>query len=269
MVAANGLLAISTLVAIRIPGLLKKLDERYRGPYFIMKRTPQGNYLLKNKMGKQLSTSFPLSKLKVIKNWATFDLTADDEAGNIDSQKIERILNDRVHNGIKQFYIKWQGYTSDYNTWVDGTSITDLKQLDNYRSKWNTNASVVKWHAATTTNYVDSSFVKKCLKNNTISKKFHYDKQKKHGISIKSIFNLIRIFFFTVLLLSIIPSCKAQSNDSNTFFTDSFNYCTTNSASLELDFSQKKFKKIIFKFFSIKIRNFLDFSNEFVFYVQF
>jgi len=46
-----------TLVAIRIPGLLKKLDERYRGPYIIVKRTPQQNYIVKNKMGKHLSSS--------------------------------------------------------------------------------------------------------------------------------------------------------------------------------------------------------------------
>jgi hypothetical protein len=30
-----------TMVAIRIPGLLKKLVERFRGPYLIVKRTPQ------------------------------------------------------------------------------------------------------------------------------------------------------------------------------------------------------------------------------------
>jgi hypothetical protein len=106
-------------------------------------------------------------------------------------RKLKRILNDRVHNGIKQFNIKWQGYTSDYNTWVDGTSITVLKQLDCYRSKWNFNASVVKWHAATTTNYIDSNFFKKCLINNTVRRKFHCGKQKKqnntNGLSIKSI----------------------------------------------------------------------------------
>jgi len=67
-------LAKGTTVAIRIPGLLKKLDERYRGPYFIVKRTPQQNYIIKNKMGKQLSNSFPLSKLKIVKNWAEFDV---------------------------------------------------------------------------------------------------------------------------------------------------------------------------------------------------
>jgi hypothetical protein len=227
-----------TLVAIRIPGLLKKLDERYRGPYLIVKRTPQGNYLLKNKMGKQLSNSFPLSKLKLVKDWATFDLTADDETGNTDCQKIERILNDRVQNGIKQYYIKWQGYTSDYNTWMDGTSITDLKQLDNYRSKWNTKASIVKWNAATTSSSVNTVSISQhkgknsetdnSLKRTTL---FHNTNQTNKTLNFKKMFVLLKIALL-LILFSTIPCVKSSIINST------FKYCTTNSASLELDFSQ-------------------------------
>ena len=99
------------------------MDERYRGPYFVVKRTPQQNYVIKNKMVKQLSNSFPLSKLKIVKNWAEFDVLVDDDTSNKDCQLIEKILNDRSRLGIKEYYVKWKGYTSDYNTWVAGTDI--------------------------------------------------------------------------------------------------------------------------------------------------
>ena len=42
-----------------------KLEPAYRGPYTIEKSLPNGNYQLVNKFNKMLSTSYPLSKLKV------------------------------------------------------------------------------------------------------------------------------------------------------------------------------------------------------------
>jgi len=43
--------------------------------------------------------------LKIIKDWSTFDGCEDDEISNKDSQKIEKIMNDRALNGVKYYVL--------------------------------------------------------------------------------------------------------------------------------------------------------------------
>ena len=206
-------LAKGTMVAIRIPGLLKKLDERYRGPYLIVKRTPTQNYIIKNKMGKHLSKSFPLSKLKIIKDWASFDLTAEDEIGNNDCQVIDRILNERSRNGVTEYLIKWHGYTCDYNSWLTEKDIVDKKKLSSYRAKWiSDKSSNLGKSSITCVNFVN---IGKRIKPR-VNTKFSY---------LLSFIKFI-VFFWLITMV-----------ESSILLNDSFKYCTTNSANLQIDFS--------------------------------
>ncbi len=55
--------------------------------------------------------------------------------------------------------MKWLGYTADYNTWVDGTDILDIKMFNDYCTKWNVNTSVLEWHGVDPKNVTKSNFV--------------------------------------------------------------------------------------------------------------
>ena len=195
-------------MAIRIPGLLKKLDERFRGPYFVVKRTPHQNYIVKNKMGKQLSSSFPLSKLKIIKDWAAFDLTIDDDVGNHNCQIIDRILNERTRNGVTEYLIKWNGYTSDYNSWLAEKDIIDKKKLINYRSKGHTTSSITNWEEATSVNSIQVA---------------------KHRVVNSGRLSMKLLGWFRWLLLWLFVITVANSTLT---LNDSFRYCTQNSANI-------------------------------------
>jgi hypothetical protein len=102
-----------TIVFVKVPGLLTKLEPRYRGPYKIAKQTPQHNYILKTMKGKPLKASFPLCKLKIVKDWQNFDATSCEDGNELD--EIEKILNDRVKDGMKQYLVKFKDYTNDHN----------------------------------------------------------------------------------------------------------------------------------------------------------
>ena len=43
------------------------------------------------------------------------------------SYRIEKILRRRTRNGIKQFFVKWLGYSDVYNSWVNDTDIVSLR----------------------------------------------------------------------------------------------------------------------------------------------
>ena len=45
--------------------LIKKLEDRYRGPYTIMDVTKNNNYVLQDLLKRRIENSFPLKKLKV------------------------------------------------------------------------------------------------------------------------------------------------------------------------------------------------------------
>ncbi|MCZ2208003.1 chromo domain-containing protein, partial [Cylindrospermopsis raciborskii] len=38
--------------------------------------------------------------------------------------RIEKVLKRRVHKGKNQIYVKWKGYDSTYNEWIDEENVT-------------------------------------------------------------------------------------------------------------------------------------------------
>ena len=48
---------------------------------------------------------------------------------------VERILNDRVVNGRKEYFIKWVGYPDEDNTWEDAKNIFSPELLEEYEQE--------------------------------------------------------------------------------------------------------------------------------------
>ena len=126
--------------------------------------------------------------------------------------------------------MKWLGYTADYNTWVDGTDILDIKMFNDYCIKWNVNTSVLEWHGVDPKNVTKSNFCNIVIPQKSIkivpTVKYL---PPKHSINLG-----VRISnsMFTILLWLLFLSSM-----NSILLRDSFKYCSTNKVSLELDVS--------------------------------
>ena len=77
-------------------------------------RTIPITYRIKEENGDLISGSFYEKELQKVERKKEFE--------------IEEILGTRVVKGQKQSFVKWKGYPSGYNTWIDNRSLIQLKQ---------------------------------------------------------------------------------------------------------------------------------------------
>ena len=58
---------------------------------------------------------------KEIINGAFYDNELTKVTGEI--YRIEKVLKTRKHKGRTQHYVKWKGFTDNYNSWIDADNI--------------------------------------------------------------------------------------------------------------------------------------------------
>ena len=130
-------LPAGTKVMIRDPEYIKspetrpKDESRFIGPYFIVKRTLHGPYVLKDKTGMIYERVVPIDQMKII----TMKPHQIDYEADSDLYHMDYIVNDRMKDGRRQYLIKWTGYPNSQNTWEDASAITDRKILKRYQRK--------------------------------------------------------------------------------------------------------------------------------------
>ena len=49
--------------------------------------------------------------------------------------QIDKIVKDKMIDGVKHYLIKWSGYSNKENTWEPYTTITDKKLIQKYERK--------------------------------------------------------------------------------------------------------------------------------------
>ena len=76
---------------------------------------------------KVLSTAYPLSNLKTVKESVGLDIN-DVFIG------IDKIKKHRIKNGENEYLVEWKGLTEEENTWVTKAEITQ-EELDNYNKR--------------------------------------------------------------------------------------------------------------------------------------
>ena len=74
----------------------KKLEPKYYGPYQVVSQTPKDNYYLRDRTKKQLTIAVPRARLKVAPNFINKDPFLS----------IDKILKDRVKEGVKEYFVK-------------------------------------------------------------------------------------------------------------------------------------------------------------------
>lgn len=120
-------------------GRVAKFMPRYDGPYEITRAHPEtSSYTLKLPARTRTHPTFHVSQLK------TF-IPNDNEAfpsrkyeeprgvltpdGTIE-HVIDKIIDERVHRGRLQYYVRWKGFGPAHDEWLERTELEDNEVLD-------------------------------------------------------------------------------------------------------------------------------------------
>jgi hypothetical protein len=123
-------LSVGSQVFIKSLKIENKLQPTYTGPFIVDSITKQGNYWLKTIKGKQLKTSYPISRLKQ---------TNIRQIPSNETYEVEKILDHRIINGRIMYFVKWKGYEEDENTWEPEEHFQQTQCIEDY---WNSTNKV-------------------------------------------------------------------------------------------------------------------------------
>ncbi|KAF9152231.1 hypothetical protein BGX20_005206, partial [Mortierella sp. AD010] len=104
-----------------------KLSPRYEGPYVVHRRNTGGAYELRDGTGEPLGRNYAPSQLKLVLD----DL--DD-----DIHVVEEIVAHRSAlkgKGV-EYYVKWEGFPSEANTWQPESSFIERKCISDYWDRY-------------------------------------------------------------------------------------------------------------------------------------
>lgn len=117
----------------------KKLDERYIGPFDIVDVIGKQAYKLR--LPKSMGKTHPTFHVSLLKQWhQRSEGTGDPEEvqplviGDEEEWEVEAILGERQYRGRKlQYLVKWLGWPSYENSWVDENDLHAPELLEEYK----------------------------------------------------------------------------------------------------------------------------------------
>ena len=112
------------LVMLVDPDRGSKMDPVYVGPYTVVRRTRQGNYVLRDDNGDHLDRHVPPDQLKM-KAKKPSDKDLDNKA-----YEVQSILKHRGKAGDYEYFVKWKDYNE--RSWVHESSFLDDLVIKNY-----------------------------------------------------------------------------------------------------------------------------------------
>ena len=103
-----------------------KLDFKKIGPFQIKRKISDVNYELSLPQNMRIHTVFHISLLEP----APPDAPLQEEFEATDEEyEVERILDHRVSNDQKEYYVKWKGYGYESNIWEPTSHLTNCQDL--------------------------------------------------------------------------------------------------------------------------------------------
>jgi len=113
-------------VMLRDVNRQNKFEPLYVGPYTVERKMRNGNYLLRDATGDLLDRIVPIDQLKIISR------TPIEDDGDDNIFQVNKIIDHRTHEGVKQYLIDWKGYDETQRTWEPETNILDQKAVTDY-----------------------------------------------------------------------------------------------------------------------------------------
>jgi hypothetical protein len=104
----------------------KKLDDNYIGPFTVVRVNRGGAYQLLDSTGSLLPRAVAPADIRVV---------ALPEPNEL-CYEVDKILDDKVENGLQLYLVKWKDYDDSFNTWEPVSSFDSLECIMEYnRSK--------------------------------------------------------------------------------------------------------------------------------------
>lgn len=120
---------INSYVVARLPTRTSKLAPVYEGPYIVVNKTENGNYILKDMTGALTSRNYTPSELKLISH--------DETIPTDEIYEVEAIINHRGTEQNREYKIRWKGYSAEDDTWEKSIDINAQDCIDTYWKRIN------------------------------------------------------------------------------------------------------------------------------------
>jgi hypothetical protein len=114
------------LVMRRVKPLESKMSPVRDGPFFIIRRTRGGPYLLRDSLNNQLIEKVPAAQLKLI---------SYEGAPSPDTFEVEAILDHTGPPEDRSYLIRWKGYSPEHDSWAHYSDIFPRSCIDDYWNK--------------------------------------------------------------------------------------------------------------------------------------
>jgi hypothetical protein len=120
-------LEVGSIVYVKTMGIQSKMAPRYRGPFKVVQVTTNGNYILENTLGERMFDTYPLSRLKVIKE--------GDEESQQQVFRVQKIIEHRAVGDDFEYLVKWKDFSNKHNSWEKKENFQELEMITNYWKK--------------------------------------------------------------------------------------------------------------------------------------
>jgi Chromo (CHRromatin Organisation MOdifier) domain len=127
--------AVGSLVMIKDPSYISnkhnmgKRETKYIGPYTVVRKDRNGNYVVRDTDGNQINRHIPPDQMKHRDD----DTNASNTTDNI--YEVESIIDHRGEPSHFDYKVKWKGYPMSESTWEPAHNFNDTTCIRDYWAK--------------------------------------------------------------------------------------------------------------------------------------
>jgi transposase InsO family protein len=114
------------LVMRRVNPRESKMSPVWDGPFFVIRRTRGGPYLLRDSLNNQLVEKVPAAHLKLV---------SYEKAPSPDTYEIEFLVKHKGPPESRSYLVRWKGYTEKDDSWVKDDEVFTRRCIDEYWDK--------------------------------------------------------------------------------------------------------------------------------------
>jgi hypothetical protein len=106
------------------------MSPLWEGPFFVIRRSRGGPYLLRDSTSEALIEKVPASQLKLI---------SYEGAPSPDTYEVEKVVSHKGPPANRSYLVRWKGYSAEHDTWVKADDFVARECIDHYWDALRTN----------------------------------------------------------------------------------------------------------------------------------